>query len=134
MTVAGNTTMTHFLLGVNPWTIFQLPFTPVFNEGGFIKGKEIGIPIDGYVYCFPSIANYFGGDLVSGLLYSKIYKKDELSAFIDIGTNGELVIGNKDFLIAAAGAAGAAGGVSCVLPSRQGDHGGLGVIAVHAGI
>ena len=114
MTVAGNTTMMHFLLGINPWTIFQSPFTPVFNEGGFIKGKEIGIPIDGYVYCFPSIANYFGGDLVSGLLYSKIYKKDELSAFIDIGTNGELVIGNKDFLIAAAGAAGPAleGGIS----------------------
>ena len=114
MTVAGNTTMMHFLLGINPWTIFQSPFTPVFNEGGFIKGKEIGIPIDGYVYCFPSIANYFGGDLVSGLLYSEIYKKDELSAFIDIGTNGELVIGNKDFLIAAAGAAGPAleGGIS----------------------
>ena len=114
MTVAGNTTMMHFLLGINPWTIFQSPFTPVFNEGGFIKGKEIGIPIDVYVYCFPSVANYFGGDLVSGLLYSEIYKKDELSAFIDIGTNGELVIGNKDFLIAAAGAAGPAleGGIS----------------------
>lgn len=114
MTVAGNTTMTHFLLGINPWTIFQSPFTPVFNEGGFIKGEEIGIPIDGYVYCFPSVANYFGGDLVSGLLYTQIYKKDELCALIDIGTNGELVIGNKDFLIACAGAAGPAleGGIS----------------------
>lgn len=111
MTVASNTTMMHFLLGINPWTIFQSPFTPVFNEGGFIKGKEIGIPIDGYVYCFPSVANYFSGDLVSGLLYSEIYKKDELSAFIDIGTNGELVIGNKDFLIAAAGPA-LEGGIS----------------------
>ena len=114
MTVAGNTTMTHFLLGINPWTVFQSPFTPVFNEGGFIKGEEIDIPIQGYVYCFPSVANYFGGDLVSGVLHSQIYKKDELCAFIDIGTNGELVIGNNEFLIAAAGAAGPAleGGIS----------------------
>ena len=63
---------------------------------------------------FPSVANYFGGDLVSGLLYTEIYKKDELCVLIDIGTNGELVIGNKDFLIACAGAAGPAleGGIS----------------------
>ena len=114
MIVSGNTTMTHFLLGINPWTIFQSPFTPVFNDGGFIKGEDIDLPIDGYVYCFPSVANYFGGDLVSGLLYTEIYKKDELCALIDIGTNGELVIGNKDFLIACAGAAGPAleGGIS----------------------
>lgn len=114
MIVSGNTTMTHFLLGINPWTIFQSPFTPVFNESGFIKGKEIGIPIKGYVYCFPSVANYFGGDLVSGLLYTEIYKKNEISALIDIGTNGELVIGNNEFLVAAAGAAGPAleGGIS----------------------
>ena len=114
MIVSGNTTMTHFLLGINPWTIFQSPFTPVFNDGGFIKGEDIDLPIDGYVYCFPSVANYFGGDLVSGLLYTEIYKKDELCVLIDIGTNGELVIGNKDFLIACAGAAGPAleGGIS----------------------
>ena len=114
MIVSGNTTMTHFLLGINPWTIFQSPFTPVFNESGFIKGKEIGIPIKGYVYCFPSVANYFGGDLVSGLLYTEIYKKNEISALIDIGTNVELVIGNNEFLVAAAGAAGPAleGGIS----------------------
>ena len=114
MTISGNTTMTHFLLGINPWTIFQSPFTPVFNDGGFIEGRELELPIDGYIYCFPSVANYFGGDLISGILYSEIYKKNELCAFMDIGTNGELVIGNKDFLIAAAGAAGPAleGGIS----------------------
>lgn len=114
MTVSGNTTMTHFLLGIDPWTIFQSPFTPVFNECGFIDVKELNLPIDGYVYFFPSIANYFGGDLVSGLLYSGIYKKDKLCAFMDIGTNGELIIGNNDFLVAAAGAAGPAleGGIS----------------------
>lgn len=114
MIVSGNTTMTHFLLSIDPWTIFQSPFTPVFSDCGFIEGKELDLPISGYIYCFPSVANYFGGDLVSGLLYSEIYKKEELCAFIDIGTNGELVIGNKDFLVAVAGAAGPAleGGIS----------------------
>ena len=114
MTVSGNTTMTHFLLGINPWTIFQYPFTPVFNETSFIEAKEINLPLEGYIYCFPSVANYFGGDIVSGLLFTQIYNKEELSAFMDIGTNGELVIGNKDFLIGAAGAAGPAleGGIS----------------------
>ena len=114
MTISGNTTMTHFLLGIDPWTIFQSPFTPVFNECGFIEGKDLNLPIDGYVYCFPSISNYLGGDIISGILYTKIYEKNELCAFMDIGTNGELVIGNKDFLVSAAGAAGPAleGGIS----------------------
>ncbi|MRN24493.1 DUF4445 domain-containing protein [Romboutsia ilealis] len=85
-----------------------------YNDSEFIEGKNLNLSIDGYVYCFPSVANYFGGDIVSGLLYTGIYKKEELSAFIDIGTNGELVIGNKDFLVAASGAAGPAleGGIS----------------------
>ena len=114
MTVAGNTTMTHFLLEIDPWTIFQTPYTPVFNHTGFIEASEIDIPINGYVYCFPSVANYFGGDIVSGILYTEIHKKQGLSAFIDIGTNGELVMGNEDFLVAVAGAAGPAleGGIS----------------------
>ena len=114
MTVAGNTTMMHFLLEIDPWTIFQTPYTPVFNSTSFIEASEIDVPINGYVYCFPSVANYFGGDIVSGLLYTEIYKKQGLSSFIDIGTNGELVMGNEDFLVAIAGAAGPAleGGIS----------------------
>ncbi|WP_455544471.1 ASKHA domain-containing protein [Intestinibacter sp.] len=114
MTVAGNTTMTHFLLNIDPWTIFQTPYTPIFNQAGFIKADEIDIPINGYVYCFPSVANYFGGDVVSGILFTEIHKQQSLSAFIDIGTNGELVMGNEDFLVAVAGAAGPAleGGIS----------------------
>ena len=114
MTVAGNTTMIHFLLNIDPWTIFQMPYTPIFNHTGFISCDEIGIPINGYLYCFPSVANYLGGDIVSGVLFTEIYKQKELSAFIDIGTNGELVIGNEEFLVAVAGAAGPAleGGIS----------------------
>lgn len=114
MTVAGNTTMTHFFLGLYPWPVFETPFAPVSKGGEFISGRELGIEIPGYVYTFPAAANYLGGDIISGLLEAGFYKREELSVFIDIGTNGELVAGNKEFLLAGAGAAGPAleGGIS----------------------
>lgn len=115
MVVAGNTTMIHFLLGLNPWTVFHHPFAPIFNEVGFLSAQELGLPLNPntLIYCIPSIANYLGGDIVSGLLVSGIYKQDQASIFIDIGTNGEIVIGDKKQLWAGAGAAGPAleGGV-----------------------
>ncbi|WP_050740253.1 ASKHA domain-containing protein [Acetobacterium bakii] len=114
MVVSGNTTMIHFLLGIDPWPIFEAPFTPVFNHTGFFDAQEISLPIEGLIYCVPSVANYFGGDILSGLLVSDLHKKEELGLFIDIGTNGEMVLGNKNFLLAGAGAAGPAleGGIS----------------------
>ena len=68
----------------------------------------------GITYIVPAIANYLGGDITSGLLTTDFYKKDGLSAFFDIGTNGELILGNRDFMLAGAGAAGPAleGGIS----------------------
>ena len=51
-----------------------MPYTPIFNHTGFISCDEIGIPIKGYLYCFPSVANYLGGDIVSGVLFTEIYK------------------------------------------------------------
>ncbi|HVI40332.1 MAG TPA: ASKHA domain-containing protein [Anaerovoracaceae bacterium] len=112
--VGGNTTMIHFLLGIDPWFIFYTPYTPVFNRSGFFAGREIGLPFNGVVYCFPSIANYLGGDIISGLLVSKMYEQSELALYMDIGTNGEMILGNNEFLISAAGAAGPAleGGIS----------------------
>lgn len=115
MVVSGNTTMIHFLLGLNPWTVFHYPFAPIFNEVGFLSAREFELPLNPntLIYCMPSVANYLGGDIVSGLLVSGIYKQDQPSVFIDIGTNGEIVIGNKKWLLAGAGAAGPAleGGV-----------------------
>ncbi|WKY48323.1 ASKHA domain-containing protein [Eubacteriaceae bacterium ES3] len=112
--VAGNTTMIHFLMGVDPWPIFEYPFTPVFNYPGLVSTAEMGLFCSGAVYCLPSVANYLGGDTVSGLLVAGLHRKEELGLFIDIGTNGEMVLGNKDFLVAGAGAAGPAleGGIS----------------------
>lgn len=114
MVISGNTTMIHFLLGIDPWPIFEVPFAPVFNHTGFFDAREIDLPMEGLVYCIPSVANYLGGDTVSGLLVSGLHKKEELGLFIDIGTNGEMVLGNKNFLLAGAGAAGPAleGGIS----------------------
>lgn len=108
MIVSGNTTMIHFLLGLDAWTIFSSPYAPVACDPGLYTGREIGMDFSGMVYCIPAIANYLGGDITSGLLTTDFYKKDGLSIFFDIGTNGELVMGNKNFLIAGAGAAGPA--------------------------
>ncbi|MBC3889985.1 DUF4445 domain-containing protein [Acetobacterium paludosum] len=108
MVVSGNTTMIHFLLGIDPWPIFQYPFAPVFNHTGFMNARDLGLPVEGVVFCMPSVANYLGGDTVSGLLVAGLHEKEELGLFIDIGTNGEMVLGNKSFLLAGAGAAGPA--------------------------
>ena len=108
MVVSGNTTMVHFLLGLNAWTVFAAPFAPVTAEPGFFWGKELGINFGGLLYFIPAASNYVGGDIVGGLLELGIHKKEETSLFFDIGTNGELVIGNNQWLVAGAGAAGPA--------------------------
>ena len=108
MVISGNTTMVHFLLELDAWTVFASPFAPVTTDPGFLWGKEIGMDFAGLVYFVPAASNYVGGDIVSGLLELDLHKKDEINMFFDIGTNGELVIGNKQWLIAGAGAAGPA--------------------------
>ena len=108
MIISGNTTMIHFLLKLNAWTVFAAPFAPVTAEPGWIWGRELGMDFDGLLYIIPAASNYIGGDIVSGLLKVDIHKKEETGLFFDIGTNGELVIGNRDWMIAGAGAAGPA--------------------------
>ena len=108
MIVSGNTTMIHFLLKLNAWTVFASPYAPVSAEPGFLWGSELGMAFDGLVYIIPAASNYIGGDIVSGLLKLELHRKEETSLFFDIGTNGELVIGNKEWMMAGAGAAGPA--------------------------
>lgn len=108
MVVSGNTTMVHFLLELDAWTVFASPFAPVTADPGFLWGNDIGMNFDGLVYFVPAASNYVGGDIVSGLLELELHKKEETNMFFDIGTNGELVIGNKQWLVAGAGAAGPA--------------------------
>ncbi len=108
MILSGNTTMIHFLLKLNAWSVFASPYAPVTSDPGWLWGKELGMDFPGMLYIIPAASNYIGGDIVSGLLTLDLHKKEEISLFFDIGTNGELVIGNKDWLIAGAGAAGPA--------------------------
>lgn len=108
MIVSGNTTMIHFLLKLNAWTVFAAPFAPVTADPGWFWGRELGIDLDGLVYIIPAASNYIGGDIVSGLLRLGIHRQEDIGLFFDIGTNGELVVGNKDWMIAGAGAAGPA--------------------------
>ena len=108
MVISGNTTMIHFLLGLDAWTVFASPFAPVTADPGFLWASELGMDFDGLVYIIPAASNYVGGDIISGLLKLEIHKQEEINMFFDIGTNGELAIGNRDWMIAGAGAAGPA--------------------------
>lgn len=108
MILSGNTTMIHFLLKLDAWTVFASPYAPVVSDPGFFGGRELEMDFDGLVYIIPAASNYIGGDIVSGLLVTDLHKKEETSLFFDIGTNGELVIGNREWILAGAGAAGPA--------------------------
>ena len=113
MVIAGNTTMIHFLLGMDAFCVFYTPHAVHADRPDFLLARDLDIPLKGYVYCYPAKSNYLGGDIISGMIDTELYKQDEISVFFDIGTNGELVIGNKEFLLCGAGAAGPAleGGV-----------------------
>ena len=107
---AGNTTMIHLLLRIDPSYIRRLPYVPTANLPPTIRASEAGIRINprGLLSCVPGVASYVGGDVVSGVLSCGQYKEDDLSILIDIGTNGEIVLGDKDFLVACAASAGPA--------------------------
>lgn len=116
MSVAGNTTMTHLFLGLDPYWICREPYIPVINKPEHLKAIELGIAInpEAPVLVFPNVGSYFGGDLIAGILASEITHQSEVSLLVDVGTNAEVVIGNCDWLMACAGAAGPAleGGVA----------------------
>ena len=133
MVVAGNTTMIHFLLGMDAFCVFYTPHAVHADRPGFLPAKELDIPLKGYVYCYPSKSNYLGGDIISGMIDTELYKKEEISVFFDIGTNGELVIGNKEFLLCGAGAAGPAleGGV--VRTGMRADAGAVDEVKIRDG-
>ncbi|MBN2373885.1 DUF4445 domain-containing protein [bacterium] len=109
--VVGNTTMIHLLLGLDPRYIRESPYIPTFSSiPHYIKASEIGIHANknAYLSGLPSIASYVGSDITAGFLAAGIYRLSEMSVFIDIGTNGEIVVGNKDWLVAASCSAGPA--------------------------
>jgi len=108
--VAGNTTMEHLFFGIDPQYIREEPYIPAATFFPLIRGKSVGLQVDpqAIIYSMPNVASYVGGDIAAGVLVSQIHKQDQVSLFIDIGTNGEIVLGNKDWLVTAACSAGPA--------------------------
>lgn len=107
---AGNTTMTHLLLGLDPRHIMLAPYTPVAGSFPPVPAHEIGIRLNSYAPAsiFPCVASYVGGDIVAGVLASGIFHSDDITLFVDVGTNGEIVVGNKDWLTCTSCSAGPA--------------------------
>ena len=122
---AGNTTMSHLLLGLTPCSIRLDPYVPTTDEFPQIRASEIGIHIHprGILETMPCVASYVGGDIVAGVLSSGISEHEEVKCLIDIGTNGEIAIGNRDWLVCCSASAGPAfegGGTRCGMRATDG--------------
>jgi uncharacterized 2Fe-2S/4Fe-4S cluster protein (DUF4445 family) len=125
ITLAGNTTMTQLMLKINPKYIRRSPYVPASILFPPIKASELGMDLGDHVTAlvYPAVSSYVGGDIVAGVMGSGMYRNEELTLFIDIGTNAEIVIGNKDWLACAACSAGPAfegGGVQFGMRATKG--------------
>lgn len=125
ITLAGNTTMTHLFLGIEPQYIRIAPYTPPMNYIPPIRAKEVGINLEEHVraYMFPSIASYVGGDVIAGVMASGMNRQNKLTLYIDLGTNGEIVIGNSEWMTCSACSAGPAfegGGIKHGMRATEG--------------
>jgi len=110
LTVAANTTMTHLLYAIDPKNIRLSPYTPTACHVPPVRASHLGLelPEHVFIYSVSSVSSYVGGDIVAGVLASGIYKESKLTLYIDIGTNGEIVVGNQEWLATAACSAGPA--------------------------
>lgn len=109
-TVVGNTTMMHLFLGIPAASIRLAPFIPAVNQPPPLRGEESGLNIhpEASVDCLPSVASYVGADITAGVLASGLADADEVCLFLDIGTNGETVLGNREWMVTCACSAGPA--------------------------
>lgn len=125
MCVAGNTTMNHLFAGVDSEPVRMEPYIPTFYKTNSLYAHNLGISInpDAHIIIAPNIGSYVGGDITAGTFVSMIWNKPEFSLFIDLGTNGELVFGNSDFMMSCACSAGPAfegGDISCGMRATDG--------------
>ena len=112
MVAAGNTTMTCLLTGIDPKYLRMSPYVPPADFIPPVRAVNLGSGINVgrhvHLYTFPSVASYVGGDIVSGIVGSGIFETEKITLYIDIGTNGEVVVGNREWLIATSCSAGPA--------------------------
>ncbi len=122
---SGNTTMLHFLLGLDTASIRKSPYVPTTTCPPPVRAAEVGIRINprGLLYAMPSIGSWVGGDITAGILATGLADTDRLTMLIDVGTNGEIVLGNNDWMLSCATSAGPAfegSGVKCGMRASSG--------------
>jgi uncharacterized 2Fe-2S/4Fe-4S cluster protein (DUF4445 family) len=114
--VAGNTAMSHLFAGLPVRWMIREPYIPAVNRFGLLRAADLGLCASesARVFIFPNVGSYFGGDLISGILATGMHRNSETAILVDVGTNAEVVLGNREWLMACAGAAGPAleGGMS----------------------
>ena len=125
MCVASNTTMNHLFAGINADPLRTEPYIPAFFKTNSLFASDVGVDInkEAHIIMAPNIGSYVGGDITAGTLVSQIWNRPEFSLFIDLGTNGELVFGNSDFMMSCACSAGPAfegGDISCGMRATDG--------------
>ena len=125
LSVGANTTMNHLFVGVDAESVRMEPYVPSFFHWDGLLAGDVKLPANPLapVIIAPNIGSYVGGDITAGTMASMIWDKDELSLFIDLGTNGEIVFGNRDFLMSCACSAGPAfegGDISCGMRATDG--------------
>ena len=125
LVAAGNTTMSHFILGLMPCAIRLDPYVPTAAIYPQIKAKDIGVDINpnAVVEVMPSVASYMGGDIVAGILACGLADRPETSCLIDVGTNGEIAIGNNEWIVCCSASAGPAfegGGIKWGMRATKG--------------
>ena len=123
--VGANTTMNHLFVGVDAQSVRMEPYIPSFFHWDGLLAGDVNLPANplAEVRIAPNIGSYVGGDITAGTLASGIWDRDEMSLFIDLGTNGEIVFGNRDFLMSCACSAGPAfegGDISCGMRATDG--------------
>ncbi len=125
LSVGANTTMNHLFVGVDAGPVRMEPYIPSFFRWEGLLAGDLKLPANPLapVIIAPNIGSYVGGDITAGTLASGIWDRDEMSLFIDLGTNGEIVFGNRDFLVSCACSAGPAfegGDISCGMRATDG--------------
>jgi uncharacterized 2Fe-2S/4Fe-4S cluster protein (DUF4445 family) len=110
LVAAGNTTMTHFFLGLDVQSIPREPYIPLVNRPSPFLARDVGLQLAprAVAWALPNVGSYFGGDLVAGIVAADLHQRPDVALLVDVGTNAEVVLGNRDWLVACAGAAGPA--------------------------
>jgi uncharacterized 2Fe-2S/4Fe-4S cluster protein (DUF4445 family) len=108
--ISGNTTMIHLLLGLPASSIRLSPFVPGVNSLPLLSAREVGLDTnpEAVVDCLPGVASYIGADITAGVLSTGMDEMEDVNLFIDVGTNGEIVLGSRDWLVSCACSAGPA--------------------------